>query len=120
MTPKLYPTNVLRQATDALGAWREIDAELTLGKASVPALEAELSQAEPLLAQIASMEAQLVGLRNQRDTLFISIWDKVKRARGGIKAIYGDDSSEYEMMGGKRRSERKRPVRKKKTTPPQE
>jgi len=115
MTPKLYPTQVLRQATDALVAWREIDAELTLGQASVPALEAELLQAEPLLAQIASIEAQLVDLRNQRDSLFLSIWDKVKRARGGVKAIYGDDSSEYEMMGGKRRSERKRPVRKRKT-----
>ncbi len=36
----------------------------------------------------------------------------VKRVRSAVKGIYGDDSSEYEMVGGTRKSERKRPVRK--------
>jgi hypothetical protein len=36
------------------------------------------------------------------------MWDKVKRVRAGVKANYGDDSQQYEMVGGTRMSERKR------------
>ena len=36
------------------------------------------------------------------------IWDVVKRVCAGVKAIYGDDSSQYEMVGGTPMSERKR------------
>jgi hypothetical protein len=39
------------------------------------------------------------------------MWDKVKRVRAGVKANYGDDSSQYEMVGGTRLSERKSPTR---------
>jgi hypothetical protein len=31
----------------------------------------------------------------------------VKRARSGIKGFYGDDSTEYEIAGGTRASDRK-------------
>ena len=50
--------------------------------------------------------------RNQRDALYAQIWDKVKRVRNGVKGIYGDDSSQYEVIGGTRLSERKTPTRK--------
>lgn len=61
---------------------------------------------------MVKLEAQLTDKRNQRDALYTSIWDKVKRVRNGVKAIYGDDSSQYEMIGGTRLSERKTPTRK--------
>ena len=35
------------------------------------------------------------------------MWDKVKRVRAGVKANYGDDSQQFEMIGGTRTSERK-------------
>ena len=38
------------------------------------------------------------------------------RARMGIKVIYGDDSSQYEMVGGTRLSDRKTVARKAATT----
>ncbi len=59
-----------------------------------------------------ALEAQLTDLRNQRDALYAGLWDKVKRVRSTVKGIYGDDSSEYEMVGGTRKSERKHPARK--------
>jgi hypothetical protein len=34
------------------------------------------------------------GLRNQRDAANQSLWDKVKRVCAGIKASFGDDSSQ--------------------------
>ena len=37
---------------------------------------------------------------------------RIKRVRAGVKGIYGDDSSQYEMIGGTRMSERKPPARK--------
>ncbi len=38
--------------------------------------------------------------------------DAIKRLRNAVKGEYGDDSTEYESVGGKRLSERKPPVRK--------
>jgi len=35
-----------------------------------------------------------------------------KRLRAAVKAVFGDDSPIYEEVGGKRRSERKRPTKK--------
>ncbi len=59
-----------------------------------------------------ALGAQLTDARNRRDALYTAIWSKVKRVRSGVKGIYGDDSSQYEMVGGTRLSERKAPVRK--------
>ena len=35
-----------------------------------------------------------------------------KRARAGVAGVYGDDSAEYQAVGGVRVSERKKPGRK--------
>jgi len=82
-----------------------------LVSSSASGLNATLSAATAVQAQITSLEIQLIDLRNQRDDLNAGIWDTVKRVRAGVKAIYGDDSSQYEMVGGTRLSERKAPVR---------
>jgi hypothetical protein len=39
------------------------------------------------------------------------IWDRIKRVRATVKGAYGDDSSEYELVGGTRMSERRQPAR---------
>jgi hypothetical protein len=57
--------------------------------------------------QIKNLKVQIVSLQNKRESLCVSAWDKVKRIRFGVKALYGDDSSEYEMVGGTRLSDRK-------------
>jgi hypothetical protein len=35
----------------------------------------------------------LADKRNQRAAMAVSLWDKVKRIRNGIKGLFGDDSS---------------------------
>ncbi len=112
MPKKLYPTDVLEQAQSVANAWDQIDEEMAFGELTLSALTGELSSAAPIQSQMDALETQLTDLRNQRDTLFVSIWDKVKRVRNGVKANYGDDSSQYEMVGGTRLSERKSPTRK--------
>jgi hypothetical protein len=112
MSRKLYPTDVLEQAQSVLDAWNQMDDGLSYGAITTGALSAEITQASQLLSQMNALEAQLTNLRNQRDAAYQELWDKVKRVRNGVKAHYGDDSSQYEMVGGTRLSERKSPTRK--------
>lgn len=67
------------------------------------------------MSQMNALDAQMTNMRNQRDALYTELWDKVKRVRNGVKANYGDDSSEYEMIGGTCTSERNAPTHKSKT-----
>jgi hypothetical protein len=113
MPGKPYPADVLDQARAVAEAWKQIDPTLAIGDLTQAALAADLNAVAPLAAQLTTLETQLAALRNQRDTLYGAVWDKVKRVKNGVKAIYGDDSAQYEMVGGTRLSERKTPVRQK-------
>jgi hypothetical protein len=116
MTKKSYPTDVLQQARAVLDAWQQIagpgEGALSFGDLTSSALSSEIQQSSYVEAEMTSLETKLTDLRNQRDTVNQAIWDKVKRVRAGMKAIYGDNSSQYEMVGGTRLSERKSPTRK--------
>src|SRR5215207_8704666 len=112
MSKKLYPTDVLQQAQNVLGGWNQITPLPAFGTLTAPLLTTEISAAAAFNSQIAALEAQLTDKRNQRDAAYVAVWDKVKRVRSAAKGIYGDDSSEYEMVGGTRLSERKSKARK--------
>jgi hypothetical protein len=112
MTKNLYPTDVVKQAQSVQDAWDQIKADMTFGDLTLGMLTADITQSDPLEAQITNLETQLTNLRNERDDLYLSMWEKVKRVRAGVKGNFGDDSSQYEMVGGTRLSERKSPVRK--------
>ena len=113
MSKKLYPTDVLKQAQDVLSAWNQITPPLaTIGTLTPALLTTDITAATTLESEMVKLEAQLTDKRNQRDALYTSIWDKIKRVRNGVKGIYGDDSSQYEMIGGTRLSERKVRTRK--------
>ena len=71
------------------------------------ALTAEADQIHDLESQIQSLKMQIVSLQIERESLCIAAWDKVKRIRFGVKALYGDDSIQYQHVGGTRVSERK-------------
>lgn len=112
MGKKLYPTDTLKQAQSLLIALEKFDSASAFGLFTSETLRAEITSVRELKDRISSLERELIGLRNDRDTATISLWDKVKRARSGVKALYGDDSTQYEIVGGTRRSERKKPRRK--------
>lgn len=113
MTTRPYPPDVWEQAKAGLEAWKEIGPELSIGDLTCVAMQSHLDQVFEALSEIDRLEAQLIDWRNRRDDLLKEAWSHVKRLRAGMKAIYGDDSSQYEMVGGTRVSERKRPTRKK-------
>jgi hypothetical protein len=106
MPTKSYPSNVFEQTRSVLSAWKQME-EFSIVDLPFAALEEDITQTEPLLTQITALEAQLTDVRNQRDARYLSMWEKVKRVRAGVKSNFGDDSSEYEMVGGTRQSDRK-------------
>lgn len=113
MARKRSPTDTIEQIQIALEAWKQINPELQIGTLSQTDLETQLTESRQLSVQFDALEVQLTHLRNQRDQVLWDSWQMLKRFRNGVKAIYGDDSSEYEMVGGTRMSERKSPKRSK-------
>lgn len=113
MSRPSFPSDIAVQAQAVLAAWKTIDPAFKAGEVTLESLEAAAAEVASILNQISSLDAQLTDLRNQRDSRSLAVWQMVKRVRDGIKGSYGDDSSQYEMIGGKRMSERKRPARKK-------
>jgi hypothetical protein len=111
MTKKLFPTNLINQAISVQDAWGRIDAQLTFGNLSIGALGTDINSLRQVEAELAGLENQLTDMRNRRDAFQQSTWDKVKRVRASIKGVYGDDSPQYELVGGTRLSDRK-PIRK--------
>lgn len=112
MSSKSYPTDITQQTQAMIDAWKQIDPALKVGDLTPDSLTAMLAQAAPLLSEINTAEARLTDARNRRDALYDALWQCLKRIRSAIKGIYGDDSSQYEMAGGTRLSERKPAVRK--------
>ena len=108
MSKKLYSSNVLKEAIGVQEAWKLIDEELAFGKMKIAGLTTDIEAIYQTQYDLAALESQLTEVRNRRDELYLSAWDRVKRVRASIKGLYGDDSSEYELVGGTRRSDRKR------------
>ena len=108
---KPYPTDVLKKLSQAVITWDIIDPDLKIGSLSLAEYQAMLDRGQSIRGELRELEARLTDLRNQRDEVFSQSWKYIVRLRAAVKGIYGDDSSEYEMVGGTRRSERKRPSR---------
>ncbi|MGC1379131.1 MAG: hypothetical protein WA821_23075 [Anaerolineales bacterium] len=112
MPSKPFPPNTLKQANDIALAWKAINPAFKVGEMTFADFENAIAQADASRNRISSLKAQLIDEYNRSDALRADLWDKVKRARAGVKGAYGDDSSQYEMVGGTRRSERKPRTRK--------
>ena len=107
MPTKPFPSDVIPQAQDVLIGWAQIGSTVAFGTLTSALLAADMTAYAPLDAEISKLEKQLADKRNQREQICIAIWDKVKRARASVRGIYGDDSSQYELVGGTRMSDRK-------------
>jgi hypothetical protein len=107
MTGRKFPTDILSQAIEVQAAWSEIDESMTFGTLNIAALVMDLNHIRTVEGTLATLEAQLTEMRDQRDEVCESAWDKVKRVRAGVKATFGDDSTQYNMIGGTRISDRK-------------
>jgi hypothetical protein len=104
---KYFPADLLEQLITIQDAWTRIDSKLTFGTLNLAMLTADIDNLRKIETSMVSLENQMTDLRNQREALKQTSWDKAKRARASVKGIYGDDSTQYELMGGTRLSDRK-------------
>jgi|WetSurMetagenome_2_1015567.scaffolds.fasta_scaffold977886_1 hypothetical protein len=112
MSKRKHPVNVLEQAQEVLNGWPQISTTMTFGTLNLAALTADITAANTLKNDISKLEKQLDDKRNQRHTIHTAMWDKTKRAKTGVKANYGDDSPQFDLVGGTRISDRKSSTRK--------
>lgn len=83
---------------------------------TVESVEKDCVDLDKLVLDIAAKEQAITPMRNQRDEMVMRLKDFATRGRAGIKGYFGGNSSQYEQAGGTRSSERKKPVRKAKTS----
>ena len=107
MTNKNYPPDVADEGRAVLEAWKAIDPAFELGGMALAEMEASLNKLGGIYALLDGLDAQITELRNQRDAAGEDLWDRVKRVRTGVKSVFGDNSSEYEVVGGTRMGDRK-------------
>jgi hypothetical protein len=103
----------LQIARERLAGLKKFRTEPDFGPAlSVPAYETEING---YAADETSYNQDLAALddkQNRLDTREEGLKDLNLRIQAAVKAQFGPDSSEYELVGGTRRSDRKRPTRK--------
>ena len=107
MSGTTFPKDVRQQAQEVEQAIQNINPSFQVGEISLAALQKAIGLVDANHSKINSLQAQLTDALNERITVNAALWDVLKRIRGGVKAVYCDDSSQYEMAGGTRISEKK-------------
>ncbi|HWS98979.1 MAG TPA: hypothetical protein VN256_01825 [Pyrinomonadaceae bacterium] len=79
--------------------------------------EQEINAFSAKIERYNGMLSALDSLQNEIDADERDLRAKTARMLSAAEAQYGPDSSEYEQLGGKRLSERKRPAKKPPTPP---
>lgn len=67
---------------------------------------------EAKIDELDALNAERTRLVNEKGEQADELSDYIVRARAAVKGIFGADSSEYDMVGGTRASERKKGKRK--------
>lgn len=100
-------------AQKRLSGMRSIDSALDLGEGvSVLTVEASIKSVMNLISEYNTMLSAVDAKANEIDEQIKAMNALSERALKGTGFKFGYDSSEYEMVGGTRKSERKRPTRK--------
>jgi multidrug efflux pump subunit AcrA (membrane-fusion protein) len=107
-------STVVEKAQQRLAALTSVDPALDFGNnLSITAYRAEAADAQAKLDAYNTLLSQVDEAYNAFQSAEKSLRDLSERMLAGVASKYGKDSNQYEMAGGVRKSERKRPVRKK-------
>lgn len=104
----------LEKATTRLSAVRSIDAALDLSNGiTIPNYETEINVLATKLSAYNTALSTIDNLYNECVAQIAVLKDWNERILMGVATKFGRNSSEYEMAGGKRKSERRKPTSKK-------
>ena len=112
MPTKHSPDTVLANSEKIARVWAE-NPTFTLGEITLPILQSKITDLRKKRDEIETLRMQLTALLNEANAQASELADINTRALSGYRAVFGPDSSQYEQAGGTRRSERKRPSKKK-------
>lgn len=117
-TKKSIPKDV-QNAQKRIDGMKSIDTALDLGSGvSVATLEAAVKKVTDGIGVYNTSLSQIDQMGNDIGFDIKAMNDLSSRALKGVEFKYGKNSNEYEMAGGTRTSERKKPT--KKTPPPED
>jgi predicted nucleic acid-binding Zn-ribbon protein len=74
-----------------------------------------VSKLETKIGDIDKEKKKLTAMINEKDAELKAVKNEIVDIRGAVKGALGANSTEYELVGGKRTSDRKKPTRKTKT-----
>lgn len=104
---------VLEAARKRLSGLKGIDPPANLGVNLTEAIyTAKIDSVSARLDAYNQKIAELDQLQNELQQEEAELNDLNRRFLSAGEAVYGPDSSEYEMLGGTRKSERKKPTKK--------
>ena len=110
---KLVRVIVLDRSRTRLAAVKSIDAALDLGNdLTVANYETKVNQLSALLGNYNTLLSSVDEIYNSCITQIDVLKDFNERILSAVAGKYGKNSSEYEMAGGIRKSERKKPTKK--------
>jgi hypothetical protein len=84
----------------------------TLGEVTLQNLQAKIVELRQKRDQLEALRMQLIALTNDLSEGAAELAGIRTRALSGYRAVYGPNSTQYELAGGTPASERKRAVRK--------
>ncbi len=104
--PKLLQeANEIKQALEQMGA--NVPAGISAAEMSN-----RITALESIISELDKVNAQRTQLVNSKADVAKNVSDYIVQVRAVVKGIRGADSSEYDMVGGTRKSERKKPKKK--------
>jgi uncharacterized protein YciW len=115
MARRKRKSKVLEEVFKRLAGLQAISPTLDLGNGlTVPLFAADVAKLETLMNAYNTLLAQSDEGQNKASAHEKYMRDLSERMLEGIGSKFGHDSNEYEKAGGKRKVDRKRPIRKKK------
>jgi hypothetical protein len=114
MLKKSIP-KLLQEAHEIKQALEQMGESVPVG-ISASEMSDRIAALEAIVSEINKVNANKTQLVNSKGDIAQRVSDYIVQVRSVVKGISGPNSSEYEMVGGTRASERKKPKRKDKPT----
>jgi len=102
---------LLQEAHEVKQALEKIGESVPSG-ISASEMSDRIAALEDVINQLDTLNAEQTRLVDSKTDLAQSVSDYIVQVRAAIKGILGADSYEYDMVGGTRKSERKKPKKK--------